>query len=105
MMHFKLRKPTFAKADYYTQQNLHINVSQVVEFLVLIFLYYLIIILCMTCFYFLVTLWVSIYCLQNLCDTMKTITTGKFIAKFYYIEKSTRLHRTNTMMQKPNDQI
>lgn len=33
---------------------------------------------------------------------MKTISTGKFIAKFYYIEKSTRLHRTNAMMQKPN---
>lgn len=32
MMHFKLRKIVIAKADYYTQQNLHISVSQVVEF-------------------------------------------------------------------------
>lgn len=59
MMHFKLRKTTTAKADYYTQQNLHISVSQVVEFLVLIFLYYLITILCTTCFFFLVTLCIA----------------------------------------------
>lgn len=58
MMHFKLRK-TIAKADYYTQQNLHISVSQGAEFLVLIFLYYLIIILCTTCFFFLVTLCIA----------------------------------------------
>lgn len=45
MMHFKLRKTTIAKADYYTQKNFHMRVSQVAEFLVFIFLYYLIMIL------------------------------------------------------------